>query len=97
MQLKIIFFTITDSYKRDALLKNILLVPCLIPTLRSCFKNLKYLEPCCTILKQLLGSKQKSTIWRSFSAVYFRLKNLNIKYLEDQITPLSLTIFKGDK
>ncbi|OCK97016.1 uncharacterized protein K441DRAFT_549501, partial [Cenococcum geophilum 1.58] len=52
----IIFPTIIDSYKRDALLKNILLVPCLIPTLRSCFKNLKYLKPCYTILKQLLGS-----------------------------------------
>ncbi|OCK91871.1 uncharacterized protein K441DRAFT_573157, partial [Cenococcum geophilum 1.58] len=52
----IIFPTITDFYKRDALFKNILLVPYLISTLRSCFKNLKYLKPYYTILKQLLGS-----------------------------------------
>jgi hypothetical protein len=51
MQLKIIFFTITDSYKRNVLLKNILLVLYLIPTLYSCFENLKYFEPCYIILK----------------------------------------------
>lgn len=97
MQSKTIFPTITDSHKRDALLENILLIPCLIPTLRSCFENLKYLEPCCTILKQLLGSKQNGTIWRGFSAVYFRPENLNVEYLEDQITPLSPTTFEGDR
>ena len=83
MQLKIIFFTITDFYKRDILFKNILLIPYLIFTLYSCFKNLKYFKPCYTILKQLLGSNQKGTIWRGLLAVYFYSKNLNIKYLED--------------
>ncbi|XTI88679.1 hypothetical protein V2W45_1238826, partial [Cenococcum geophilum] len=49
--LKIIFPTIIDSYKRDVLFKNILLVPYLIPTLHSYFKKLKYFKPCYTIFK----------------------------------------------
>lgn len=65
-----VFSSITNAQKRDAILSALLLTPGLIPTLTSFFENLKYLEPCCYILKKLLPTKEKRTIFQSLSASY---------------------------
>ncbi|XTI84252.1 hypothetical protein V2W45_1465362 [Cenococcum geophilum] len=61
---------------------NISLVDCLIPLLRTFFENLKYLKPCCIILKHLIGNKIKGTIYKSLKGCYYCPKNLTIPFLE---------------
>ena len=82
MESKKIFLTILDQLIRDLILQNISLVDCLIPLLRTFFKNLKYLEPCCIILKHLIGNKMKGTIYKSLKGSYYCPKNLTVPFLK---------------
>lgn len=66
-----IFRNVTHEPARQGILHTLKSVPGLIPSLRSFFENLKYLEPCSHILKKLLGSKEKRTIYEGLSAAYF--------------------------
>ncbi|EKG09993.1 hypothetical protein MPH_12955 [Macrophomina phaseolina MS6] len=75
-----VFPSITNAQKRDAILSALLLTPGLIPTLTSFFENLKYLEPCCYILKKLLPGKEKRTIFQSLAASYIAPKEQLLEY-----------------
>jgi hypothetical protein len=75
------------------LLDNICACEGLIPSLWTFFETLKYIEPICEALKQLLGSKMQHTIWLSFMSHYFP-QNRNMiqlsEYQEAEIkAPLS--------
>ncbi len=83
MASKTAFPTISDQVTRDSIARNLANVSCLIPSLRTFFENLKYLEPCCGILKQLLQPKQKKTIRQAFFASHFRPAQLIIECAEN--------------
>jgi len=70
MHCKEIFPDVSELVTRDVLLRNIAAVPCMIPSLRTLFENLKYLEPCCTILRNLLDPKKKRTIRAGLASCY---------------------------
>ncbi|KAF2834191.1 hypothetical protein M501DRAFT_1021008 [Patellaria atrata CBS 101060] len=66
-----IFASITDPGMRREILTNLCSLPCLVPSLRVFFKNLPWLEPCCSILKTLLGGEKKQSIRKGLFAHYF--------------------------
>lgn len=70
MEDKIIFPQIINPDSRDHLLGNIKSISSMIPSLHTFFEGLKYLEPCCEILKSLLHPKLKKSIRQSLFASY---------------------------
>ncbi|KAI9750727.1 MAG: hypothetical protein M4579_006344 [Chaenotheca gracillima] len=75
-----LFCTILDETVRSSLLRRLLTVKRLIPSLRTFFNNLIYLEPCCVIMKRLIGPKQKRSIRESLAASYQRPSRLFIEH-----------------
>ncbi|KAF2727576.1 hypothetical protein EJ04DRAFT_451086 [Polyplosphaeria fusca] len=67
---------------RASLLRSLKSITCLIPSIRTFFENQKYLEPCSTILRQLLGDSEKRSLWLGFSANYFEPDQLCIQQNE---------------
>jgi hypothetical protein len=66
-----IFSSQQDRDIRKILLENICAFPGVIPSLRTFFETLKYLEPLCEALRQLLGEQMKRTIRSSFTGLFF--------------------------
>lgn len=66
-----IFPSLRDEAARCMILDRLLTHSCLIPSLRSFFENQKYLEPCTVILKELLGAKEKRSLWVALRANFF--------------------------
>ena len=83
IDLKMIFPTISDSTRRNALLSNISGVSCLIPSLWTLFENLKYLKPCCTALKKLSGASGKKTIRHALADSYHCPPQLIVEHAEN--------------
>ncbi|KAF2278978.1 uncharacterized protein EI97DRAFT_413974, partial [Westerdykella ornata] len=71
MKERVLFPNILDDSTRLRLLENICSLTCLIPSLWTFFENLKFLEPCCDSLRQILGNDihgtLKSTLLSSYS------------------------------
>ncbi|KZM19287.1 hypothetical protein ST47_g9567 [Ascochyta rabiei] len=66
-----IFPSQRDHGIRKALVENICNFPGVIPSLWSFFETLKYLEPLCEALRQLLGEQMKRTIRSSLTGLFF--------------------------
>ena len=62
-----IFTSVHEESARQRLLSNILSLPLMIPSLHTFFENLKYIEPCCKILRILIGPKQTRSIRQELS------------------------------
>ncbi|KAF2194726.1 hypothetical protein K469DRAFT_650660 [Zopfia rhizophila CBS 207.26] len=77
-----IFPLIDDNAVRESILESIRSIKCLIPSLRTFFQNQIYLEPCCSILRTLLGESEKRSLWRGFSANYFPPSEFRIECAE---------------
>jgi hypothetical protein len=60
-----------DHGVRKTLVENICNFPGVIPSLWTFFETLKYLEPLCEALRQLLGSQMKRTIRSSLTGLFF--------------------------
>jgi hypothetical protein len=82
-----------DETIRRKLSANICGIPGLIPSLRTFFEMLKYLEPICGILKSLAGNKIRRTLRSTFMGFYFApAKNMvQVSEVEDAevVVPLS--------
>ena len=71
--------------ERQMVLENILETSSMIPSLWTFFENLKYLEPCCYILKQLVGSRkklQKRTLREALLSTFVRPQELRFETSE---------------
>lgn len=66
-----IFSSQKDHGIRQNLVENICDFPSVIPSLWTFFKTLKYLEPLCEALRQLLGEQMKRTIRSSLTGLFF--------------------------
>ncbi|KYG41239.1 hypothetical protein M433DRAFT_76237 [Acidomyces richmondensis BFW] len=82
-----IFSTIHDRQDRNAILQRLLNFPGMIPSLFTFFESLKYLEPCATILRNLLPLKQNRSIYQALSASYFRPQEIQVEYAESDFRP----------
>jgi hypothetical protein len=71
MERRILFPSQSDNRIRQQLANNICASQGLIPSLWTFFETLKYLEPICEALKQLLGSGMKRTIRSSLMGHFF--------------------------
>src|SRR6186713_3303299 len=58
-----IFPSLQNRDARQAILTSIQSIRCMIPSLRTFFEDLKYLEPCSLILKSLLGRSETRPLW----------------------------------
>jgi hypothetical protein len=66
-----IFLSQNDRGIRKTLVENICDFPGVIPLLWTFFETLKYLEPLCEALRQLLGAQIKRTIRLSLTGLFF--------------------------
>ncbi|KAL1629899.1 hypothetical protein SLS56_005169 [Neofusicoccum ribis] len=77
-----VFGEVTDQTARTTLLSHIISIPGLIPSLRSFFENLKYLEPCSNILKKMIPPRERRTIFQSLSGSYFAPNEQIVEHAE---------------
>jgi hypothetical protein len=66
-----IFSLQNDHGIQKTLVENICDFPSVIPSLWTFFETLKYLEPLCEALRQLLGKQMKRTIRSSLTGLFF--------------------------
>ncbi|KAK4997103.1 hypothetical protein LTR66_003421 [Elasticomyces elasticus] len=92
-----IFAGVRDDDSRSRMFRNLCSVPGLVPSLHTFFENLKYLEPCCTVLKRLLNSGNKKTIWRGLTGCYYRPDQPVAEYAEDDRRQHSPTDLATDR
>ncbi|KAF2742028.1 hypothetical protein M011DRAFT_413421, partial [Sporormia fimetaria CBS 119925] len=86
-----LFPAITDVESRDLIAERVLKTRCIIPSLRTFFENQKYLEPCCSILRALVGDElKKKSLWNAFSANFFQPDPFMIQYSEQSYSALNL-------
>lgn len=78
----VIFPSVIDETVRKVLLENIVNLPSLIPSLWTFFETLKYLEPICDALKQLIGNKMKGTIRKSLLGSFFPPEKISVQKSE---------------
>lgn len=91
-----IFPTQNDRGIREALLENICAFPGVIPSLWSFFETLKYLEPLCEALKQLLGGQMKRTIRSSFMGLFFAPPRNMVQLNETEDVEITATLSQRD-
>jgi hypothetical protein len=97
MRSRTIFPAISDPRQRERLFLNIKAIDCMIPSLKTFYDNLIFLEPCCKILRQLLDPEmKKKTIRRGFRAVYLPPETLEIEFQEGVKRPYQSTTPNGD-
>lgn len=70
MKRKRIFQKIEAEEHREKILQNIQKLPGMIPSLRTFFESLKYLEPCAKIMRTLFPQDQKTSIREGFRRVF---------------------------
>lgn len=88
MKDRTIFPKVEDDAARDVLLDNILAHDGLLPSLYTFFENLKYLEPCCKILRELvLADTKTATIRSSLQESYNPVANFTVEYGEYDSRP----------
>ncbi|KAF2439150.1 hypothetical protein P171DRAFT_490584 [Karstenula rhodostoma CBS 690.94] len=64
-------FSMASATQRSQVLEIVKDLRFIIPSLRTFFENMKYLEPCSQILKRLLDNSEKRSLEVSFRARYF--------------------------
>lgn len=77
-----VFRGVVDPTVRVTLLSTIGSLSGLIPSLRSFSENLKYLELCCHILKQIVPAKRGRSIHQSFADAYSALDEQVVEHAE---------------
>lgn len=82
-----VFETVTSEPARARITITLTSIPGLIPSLRSFFENLKYLEPCCNILKKLFSADEKRSIYQALSAAYFAPREYPVEFSERRNRP----------
>lgn len=78
-----LFPSVIEQQLRSQLRRNVCNIRCLIPTLRTFFKNTIYLEPCCHAMKLQLGSIEIETLQECFFTTYKRPEKLVIEHREE--------------
>lgn len=75
-----LFPSVSDQLSRDIIFRNICDIDGLVPSLFTFFESLKYLEPCCKILRDLVPLKSKRTIRQELFAHYWPQPSYPIEY-----------------
>ncbi|KAL1845446.1 hypothetical protein Plec18170_009765 [Paecilomyces lecythidis] len=65
-----LFPAIKTEEHRQEIWNNLLTVDTLIPSLYTLFEDIKYLKPCATIVKRLLGAKPKWSVQQTLEECY---------------------------
>jgi hypothetical protein len=71
MERKVLFASLSDTGTRQELLDNLCAFSGSIPSLRTFFDMLKYIEPTCEALRKLLDTRLKTTIRSSLKGLFW--------------------------
>jgi hypothetical protein len=82
---------------RQTLLDNIYAFSGVIPSLRTFFDTLKYLEPTCEALKKLLDKRLKSTIRSSLQGLFWAPTHSYVQISESQCAEVQSPVSKEDQ
>ncbi|KAF2023971.1 hypothetical protein EK21DRAFT_79763, partial [Setomelanomma holmii] len=93
----VLFPSQSDPRVRQSLLNNICSFSGLIPSLRTFFEMLKYLEPTCEALRKLLDTRLKSTIRSSLRGLFFEPEQLCIQVSERKHVEVLSTLSTKDQ
>lgn len=93
----VLFPSQSNNSVRQSLLKNLCAFSGLIPSLRTFFDMLKYLEPACEILRKLLDDRLKSTIRSSLSGLFFAPSKTYVQASENKHSEILSSISTSDK
>lgn len=66
--------------ERSKFQRNIFEIKGMIPTLHTFFEDIKYLEPCAKVMKGLLPTKSKRSIFQEFMGSYFPPQQLGVQH-----------------
>ncbi|KAH0542481.1 hypothetical protein FGG08_003152 [Glutinoglossum americanum] len=86
-----LFPSVSDPAVRQTLLRNLSTISCLIPSMRVFLENLKYLEPCCNVLKGLMNFTQSSTIRQCLFKSYVAPPCLLVETCEGKLQSATAT------
>ncbi|KAF1935627.1 hypothetical protein EJ02DRAFT_484202 [Clathrospora elynae] len=87
-----IFPSQNDRGIRKTLVENICAFPGVIPSLWTFFETLKYLEPLCEALRQLLGEQMKGTIRSSLKGLFFAPSKNMVQLTETQDVEIKVAL-----
>ena len=91
-----IFPSQNDRGIRTTLLENLCDFPGVIPSLWTFFETLKYLEPLCEALRQLLGEQMKRTIRSSFMGLFFAPSKTMVQLTETEDVEIKVGLSQQD-
>jgi hypothetical protein len=91
-----IFPSQNDRGIRKSLVENICAFPGVIPSLRTFFETLKYLEPLCEALRRLLGEQMKRTIRSSLAGLFFAPSKNMVQLNEAEDVEIKVTLNQQD-
>ncbi|KAF2849418.1 hypothetical protein T440DRAFT_126264 [Plenodomus tracheiphilus IPT5] len=97
MERGILFPSQSDPVVRKALLSNLCSFPGLIPSLRTFFGMLKYIEPTCEALRKLLDTRLKSTIRSSFMGLFWAPSQCSVQASEHEDIEVKTDLSNEDK
>lgn len=80
-----LFPTLANRSDKDRLLRNLLAVEGMIPSLYTFFEYLKYLEPCAKIMRGILPQRCKRSIQTEFFASYFHPDRILVEYSQTDV------------
>jgi hypothetical protein len=93
----VLFPSQSDARVRQSLLNNICTFSGLIPSLRTFFEMLKYIEPTCEALRKLLDTRLKSTIRSSLRGLFFEPEQLYVQVSERKQVEVLSTLSSRDQ
>ncbi|KAF2850624.1 hypothetical protein T440DRAFT_529962 [Plenodomus tracheiphilus IPT5] len=96
MERREIFPSQNDRNIREILVENICDFPGVIPSLWTFFETLKYLEPLCEALRQLLGAQMKCTIRSSLTGLFFAPRNNMVQLNETEDIEIKVPLSQRD-
>jgi hypothetical protein len=91
-----IFPSQNDLGIRKTLVENICDFPGVIPSLWTFFETLKYLEPLCEALRQLLGEQMKRTIRSSLTGLFFAPSKNMVQLNETEDVEIKVELSQQD-
>jgi len=97
MKRGILFPSQSDKVIRRALLNNICTFTGLIPSLRTFFGMLKYVEPTCEALRALLDTRLKSTIRSSFTGLFWPPLQCSVQAAEHEDIGVETVLSNQDR
>ena len=93
----LLFPLVKAPEQRHLILQNLQSLDCLIPSFFTFFENLKYLEPCCQIMKGLLKPQFRKSICQELFGSYWHPQSIVIECCDGDFKAKPRTTLEQDR